>query len=90
MITMHDIKILLKRVNELTNQDLHIFQYTRAKNPYGLMDDRSQQVFRGTKEDLYNYLTGAIEGINSYKLALDNAGLDIELLLESLNQSTSE
>lgn len=84
---LNDIRIMLEQVNKLTNQDLHLFRYMRSNRPYGLMDDRSQEIMRGTQREVYKYLDGMLKGIELYRSYLqDDQGLDISMLLEQLNQ----
>lgn len=88
---MNDIRIMLREINKLTGKNLSLFHYTGAKRPYGIMDDRSQELFRSNIAGIYSYLDGILKGIELYRSYLqDGQGIDIDMLLESLNQSTDE
>lgn len=87
---MNDIRIMLREINKLTGKNLSLFHYTGAKRPYGIMDDRSQELFRSNIAGIYSYLDGILKGIELYRSMLENAGLDTDMLLESLRESTDE
>jgi hypothetical protein len=68
-ITVNDLAIRIEAINQLlnTNYDLEVYHHT--SHPYRLINERMQVIHAGTKQELYRYLIGVLEGINSYKQA---------------------
>ena len=68
-ITVNDLAISIDAINNLlgTNYDLEVYHHT--SNLYRLINERMQVIHSGSKRELYRYLIGVLEGINSYKAA---------------------
>lgn len=67
-ITTHDLQVRIEYINELCNTQYMLEHRSYVVNPYRLMDG-SSIVHSGTKRELYRYLIGVLEGINTYKEA---------------------
>jgi hypothetical protein len=89
-ITVEDIQIRIDAVNSLLATEYSLQHYTYAQSKYRLIDPEERVHHRGTKRDIYRYLIGMLSGINQYRDRLSDLGLDTDLLLASLNQSTDE
>jgi hypothetical protein len=65
MTTLDDLRWMVEKYNKLTGLDVSIFHYWRAVGPYALTLNGNTLV-RGTKNDLFLFLDGAITGINTF------------------------
>lgn len=65
MTTLSDLRRMVEKYNALTGLDVNIFHYWRAVGSYALTMGGATLV-RGTKNDLFLFLDGAITGINTF------------------------
>lgn len=69
-ITIHDLEIRIQYINEFCNTQYMLEYWPNVINPYRMVNCQGMGVIHsGTKKELYRYLIGVLEGINTYKRA---------------------
>lgn len=70
MTTRDELDQMVANYNNLidnnTSRLVYVIRYQRQRYPYALKTN-GNIIVQGTKEDLYIYLMGAVNGINTYK-----------------------